>query len=197
MTTHTDGQPHTTGILWWVGRVAAWFVIFGIGVGLAVAVLIPRIGGATPYAILTGSMKPGMPPGTLVVVRPVKAEDIAIGDVVTYQLASGKPTVVTHRVVAIGVNAKGERTFTTQGDANNVVDQKPVRAAQIRGERWYSVPRLGFVNEYVSGEQRHITTLVVVSALLAYAASMLAGGLRDRRRDRGRTPVPPRERVVW
>ena len=182
MTSATVVDTNTTGSFWWITRVAAWAAILGISAVIAVSVLIPRIGGATPYAILTSSMKPGLPPGSLVVVRPVDPEDVAIGDVITYQLVSGEPTVVTHRVVGIGMNAKGERTFTTQGDANNVVDDKPVRPAQIKGELWYSVPHIGFVNKYVSGEQREMTTVVVAAGLFAYALLMLAGAVRDRRR---------------
>jgi signal peptidase len=192
MTSAADGQSQITGVLWWLVRVAAWTTILGITAVIAVSVLVPRLGGGTPYAILTASMQPDLPPGSLVVVRPVAAEDVSVGSVITYQLVSGEPTVVTHRVVGVGVNAKGERTFTTQGDANNVVDDKPVRPAQIQGELWYSVPHLGFVNRYVSGEQRHLTTMIVVVVLLGYAGTMVVGGLRDRRR----SPGPRGQRAV-
>jgi signal peptidase len=171
-----------TGPLWWLRRVVAWTVILGLAGAIAVAVVVPRIGGATPYAILTGSMRPTMPPGTLVVVRPVEPEHIGIGSVITYQLASGDPAVVTHRVVAVGINARGERVFTTQGDANNVADAKVVRPVQVRGEVWYAVPKLGFANRYLSGDQREVTTLAVAGALMAYAVWALVSGLRDRRR---------------
>ena len=46
---------------------------------------------------LTSSMEPGLPPGTLVIVKPIDPVDVRIGTVITYQLESGKPTVVTHR----------------------------------------------------------------------------------------------------
>ena len=45
----------------WVGRVVAWMVILTSLAALTVAVLVPRLGGATPYEILTGSMQPGLP----------------------------------------------------------------------------------------------------------------------------------------
>lgn len=175
-------QPaEATGPGWWVRRIAAWTVILAVGAVIAVSVLVPRLGGGTPYAILTGSMRPGLPPGTLVVVRPVAPEDVAVGDVITYQLDSGEPAVVTHRVVAVGIKADGERTFRTQGDANTGLDVEPVRPVQIRGELWYSVPHLGFVNKYVNGDQRHLATLAVAGALLAYAAVMFTSALRGRR----------------
>jgi signal peptidase len=169
-----------TGPLWWIRHVLAWIVILAIGAALVTAVLIPRIGGATPYTIATGSMRPGMPPGTLVVVKPVATNKIAVGDVVTYQLNSGESTVVTHRVVSIATNGKGERTFRTQGDANPVADPNYVRPVQIKGERWYHVRYLGYANTFVNGKERQITMIVVVSGLLLFAGYMFASDLRTR-----------------
>lgn len=177
----TARRAERFGLRGWTTRVIAWFVILGLLLVLTVSVLIPRIGGATPYTILTGSMKPGMPPGTLVVVKPVDPEDITIGTVVTYQLRSGDPTVVTHRVVSQGYSLKGELTFTTQGDANSIPDAKPVQPMQIRGERWYAVPYLGRVSNVLTNNQRQTAIVVAVVVLLGYAATMLVGSARDRR----------------
>lgn len=175
--------PSRSGrVLSFVGQVAAWSVILVVAAVLAVAVLIPRLGGATPYTILTGSMTPGMPPGTLVVVKPVPMDQIGVGTVITYQLHSGEPTVVTHRVVAVGVNALDERVFTTQGDANEAADPAPVRPVQVRGERWYAVPKLGYLNTWLNGDQRQLAVYVVAGGLGMYALWMFGSSFVDRRR---------------
>lgn len=164
----------------WVGQILAWLVILLVVAVLAVAVVIPRIAGATPYTVLTGSMQPELPPGTLVVVKPVDADEIAVGSVITYQLESGKATVVTHRVVGQGFNGKGEVQLRTQGDANDTPDQEWVRPVQIKGEVWYSVPLLGHVNNWLTGEERQVAVYVVAALLLGYAAFMLTSAARDR-----------------
>src|SRR3954471_10758595 len=87
------------GALRWVGLVLSWFVMLSVGATLLVALIVPRLAGATPYVIETGSMRPSMPPGTLVVVKPAQVGEIRAGDVMTYQVKSGESTVVTHRVV--------------------------------------------------------------------------------------------------
>jgi signal peptidase len=171
-----------SGALRWVRLVLAWVVILGIGAALLAAVVIPRLTGATPYVIETGSMRPGMPPGTLVVDRPVAADDIAVGDVITYQLNSGDPTVVTHRVVAQGITLTGQPRFRTQGDANDVADEKWVLPVQVKGERWYAIPYLGYVTSFVTEQQRGVFTGLVVVGLLGHGAVMVAGAARDRRR---------------
>ncbi len=175
----------TTG---WIGQVLAWLVILGVVVVLAAAVLVPRLAGATPYTVLTGSMEPTYPPGTLVVVKPVPFDEIAIGDVITYQRESGKDDVVTHRVVGSGNRFDGKRVLTTRGDANQVADRNPVQEVQVRGRLWYSVPYLGYVNNALSGRQRQWAVWAVSAGLVGYAAYMFVSALRDRRRAR-RTPA--------
>ena len=164
----------------WTGQIAAWIVILAMTAAITAAVLVPRIGGATPYTILTGSMRPNMPPGTLVVIKPVPIDQIGIGTVVTYQLKSGDPTVVTHRVVAVRYDGTGKRLFTTQGDANNAPDAKLVKPIQIKGRLWYRVKYLGYVNTFVNGTERQITMITVISGLLLYASYMFASDLRTR-----------------
>lgn len=147
-----------------------------------VAVVVPKLAGAQTYTVLTRSMEPGLPPGTLLVVRPTPVEDLRIGDVLTFQLESGKPTVVTHRITAIELAEDGERRFTTQGDANSVADPDPVLPVQVRGSLWYAVPYLGWVSS-IRGDDAASTWIPVVAGLVfCYAAVMVVGGVRDRRR---------------
>lgn len=179
------GDDDRDGAVRWVVRVLTWMVILGTLGVLAAAVLVPRLGGATPYTVLTSSMKPGLPPGTLVVSRPTDVDDIGIGTIVTYQLRSGEPEVVTHRVVAVRTNLRGEVEFQTQGDANSAPDASWVRPEQIRGSLWYAVPQLGRVNTMLSGHQRQIAVYGVAGALGIYAGAMFSGAAVGRLRRRG------------
>ncbi|WP_421734772.1 signal peptidase I [Cellulomonas sp.] len=163
------------------------------GMALAAAVLValvlivvPLALGATPYTVLTGSMRPSMPPGTLVVSRPVPADEIHLGDVVTYQLVSNEPGVVTHRVVGVGSTAEGERQLLTRGDANNV-DDEPVRAVQVRGVVVYSVPFLGYLNTWVGVNRPGWLLKAVAGALILYGLALVGAGVRERFR-RARVP---------
>jgi len=166
-------------------NLLAGSLVLAVGALLAVAVVVPRLVGATPYVLETGSMRPGMPPGTLVVVRPVAASRITVGSVITYQLRSGEPVVVTHRVVGTVLDVTGHRLFRTQGDANNAPDSAWVRPVQIRGQRWYAVPFVGRVTTLVTARERSWVTAGLVAFLLGYAAVMVGADLRDR----GRTEV--------
>lgn len=169
-------------------QVLAWTMILAAVAVLTVAVLVPRLAGATPYTVLTGSMSPTYPPGTLVVVKPIDAADLGVGDVITYQIESGRPEVATHRIISRGVNGKGEHWFRTQGDANGAPDPEPVRAEQVKGRVWYAVPYLGRVNDLINGQHRQLVVYGAVAMLLGYAAFMFASAARGRRRSLSEEP---------
>lgn len=174
-------EREKTGLFWWSGQLASWLAFFIVLALIAIMIVIPKLGGATAYTVLTGSMRPEFPPGSLIVVEPTDTEEIRIGDVVTYQIKSGEPEVVTHRIAAISSTLSGETQFTLRGDANNT-DDDPVRPEQIRGKLWYSVPLLGFVNSAITGQQRTWLTWIAVGGLLAYSMIMFAGAWREKQR---------------
>lgn len=162
----------------------SWLLLFAAVSLLAAVVVVPRLAGATPYTIMTSSMRPHMPPGTLVVAKTVDPATLHTGDVITYQLRSGQPDVVTHRIVGVGQDGRGERLFTMKGDNNPTTDPAPARAVQIRGKVWYSVPYIGYLNQVITGRQHIIAVYVVAGLLFAYAALMMLSAARDRRRSR-------------
>jgi signal peptidase len=171
-------------------KVSLSVALFILMLGLAaLAIVIPAVTGSTPRTVLTSSMEPTYPPGTLVIVRPIAADDVRIGDPITYQLASGKADVVTHRVIGITTNSDGERRFTLQGDNNSVPDD-PVRDEQIQGKVWYALPLLGWVNTWINGDGRAWIAPVAAVVLFGYAAGMIASGIRDRAKKR-RTAAGP------
>ena len=158
--------------------VAISLAVFLIVVALAaVLIVIPKVSGAIPLTVLTSSMEPSLPPGTLIIVRPVDVKDLRIGDVATYQISSGRPGVITHRITEVNSTSTGELSFTFKGDNNADIDSKQVVPDQIQGRVWYSVPYMGFVNNSVNGENRGWIIPVLAIGLIGYAGFMMASGL--------------------
>lgn len=186
-TPETAPAPVKEAGLWAYLRVSLSLVvlIFLVALGAAV-IVVPAATGSTPLTVLTSSMEPGLPPGTLLVVKPVEPQDIRIGDVITYQLESGKATVVTHRVIEVTKTAGGEYSFILQGDNNSQPDPNPIREVQIQGRLWYAVPYIGWVNTWVNGESRGLIVPIVAGGLFAYAAWMVVSGVRDKANKRRR-----------
>jgi signal peptidase len=179
----------TTGIGWWILQTASWMLLLSISALLIAMIGLPRITGATPYTVLTGSMRPSMPPGSLVVTKPLEAGKLKVGDAITYQIRSAEPEVVTHRIISLSQTLGGETLFTTQGDANPSPDDKPVKAAQIRGVVWYSIPLVGYVNSWLTGEQHIWAVGITVTLLLGYAVYMCISAIAESRRSKRASPA--------
>ncbi len=144
-----------------VYNACTWVLIVAVAL-LAVALVGVRVAGYTPYAILSGSMTPTYEVGSLVYVKAVPAEQIEVGDAITFVNDSAL-TVVTHRVVAIDEDA---RTFTTQGDANTMADAAPVAWENLVGRVDFSVPRLGVVANFISTTSGKFAAAAALFALL-------------------------------
>ncbi|QCU76997.1 signal peptidase I [Citricoccus sp. SGAir0253] len=173
-------------------RVPAWLHWAGQGLSLValclavlaalVLVVVPVATGSQTYSVLTSSMAPHYAPGTFIVVRPQEFRSLQVGDVITYQLASGKPDVVTHRIVSVTADQAGERMLVTQGDNNALADAEPVREVQVRGALLYAVPYVGFVANTLGQAKRAPVVTVLAFGLIGLGmASMVRGLVRDRR----------------
>ena len=139
-----------------------------------------------------------MPPGTLVIVKPIDPQDVKIGTVVTYQLYSGEADVVTHRVVSINSPSlpNEDPTFITKGDANSEPDAKAVKSVQLRGAVWYSVPYIGWVNNIVNGDMRAVVIPIVACLLFLYAGWSIVSNQIERKRKRQRAEADELEELA-
>ncbi|WP_427869142.1 signal peptidase I [Leucobacter luti] len=171
-------------------------IILSIGLIALLAIALPAAGGGRALTVLTSSMEPTLPPGTMVVTMPVRAADVKVGDVLTYQLRSGEPLLVTHRVMQRLIRVDGSTVFLTQGDNNDLPDEGFVEEVQIVGTVRYSIPYLGWVTRLFTGEVGAWTVRGVVAALFVYAGVMLLSWIRDRRRLRKLHSQPTKNSVV-
>lgn len=163
--------------------------------GLALAVLaalvlivVPRLTGSYTYTVLTSSMAPAYSPGTFLVVRPVPFDELRTGDVITYQIESGQPDVITHRVVAISATQQGKRTLITKGDNNSVKDNKPVLEVQVRGKLFYAVPHVGFLATAAATGREGLVQVIALGLIGYGVVTIVLGVVAARKRRAAGTP---------
>ena len=106
-------------------------------IGLCIPVTVPRIVGYEVYEVVSGSMDPAIPVGSVLYVKPCDLTQVAEGDVIAYQDVDG---VVAHRVV---YNRSSLGEFVTKGDANNTEDREPVKYEAVVGRVEQHIPVLG------------------------------------------------------
>ncbi|RAX47987.1 signal peptidase I [Arthrobacter sp. AQ5-05] len=164
------------------GTATSFMLLVAAALAALVLVVVPLLTGSQTYSVLTSSMKPNYGPGTLLVVNPAPYGSLKVGDVVTYQVASGRPEVITHRIVSIAADQEGHRTLVTKGDNNDVADKLPVTEVQVRGELSYAVPYAGFVANWLGTQNRGAVGRIAAAGLIGYGVFTMFRGLRARRR---------------
>lgn len=107
---------------------------------LAAVLIVPVILGYTELAVLTGSMQPTIPVGSLIYVKEVDPATLEPGDVITYRLEGD--TMVTHRVIETNLT---EGYLITQGDANEDPDGE-ITFDRIVGKMDFHLPYLGYIS---------------------------------------------------
>ncbi len=111
---------------------------------LAVLLIGPTLIGMKSMAVLSGSMEPKIPVGSIVYVEDVEPSTLQTGDVITYSISGS--TMVTHRVVEVDAE---NQSIITKGDANEVEDGAPVTFSQVVGKMKMHVPYLGYISIYI------------------------------------------------
>ncbi len=174
--------------LGWLGKAA---LLLGLAVGLVL--VVPALLGFDRYVITGGSMTGTVDKYSVVFEKQVPVDELAVGDVITYQppADSGTRSLVTHRIITIGASPDGRRVLRTQGDANPDPDPWRFELVQPTVNRMaFHVPYVGWPLIALADPQLRRLLLggpAVVIALLA--AIELAGAVR-RSLGRERTDVP-------
>lgn len=115
-------------------------ILMVVLLALAAVLIVPVILGYTELAVLTGSMQPTIPVGSLIYVKEVEPSTLQVGDVVTYRLEGD--TMVTHRVVETNPD---EGYLVTQGDANADPDGQ-ITFDRIVGKMDFHLSYLGYIS---------------------------------------------------
>lgn len=133
-----------------------------IVVGLAVLLVGVRLVSLTPYVVLSGSMEPTYPTGSLIYVKDVEPQDVKVGDPITFVLNEDL-TVATHRVVEVN---ETDGWFRTKGDANDSPDGSPVLFENLIGVPQFCIPKLGFLTDFLTHAPGMYVGWSVIAVLL-------------------------------
>jgi signal peptidase len=151
-----------------VNRMVSLLAGLAILVALAGGVLIAA--GYRFEPVLSGSMEPLMPVGSVVVVKTIPASTVQEGDVITFRHPLAPSKQITHRVV--GIRGEGPaRRYSTKGDALAKPDPWQLQLPHEVGRRATTIPHLGVVLQRLSDGRvlallAALTTLLVIAAIL-------------------------------
>jgi signal peptidase I len=126
-----------------------------------------------PRPVLSGSMEPTIPTGSLLVTKPVDVDSLDEGDVVTMHIGND---FLTHRIV--DTTAPGDpNALVTRGDANNANDA-PVQRDWVVGVPVVSVPYVGQVLVWSQSGTGMLGVLLTPLLLMLAGAGLRSGAGR-------------------
>ncbi|MCD6468326.1 MAG: signal peptidase I [Thermoplasmata archaeon] len=129
-------------------------------------VFIPVMQGSTHFLIvLSGSMRPAIHPGDIVVSSYVKPKDVKVGDVITFTDEGNTKNYVTHRVVEV-LSEHGVIYYKTKGDANENPDMRLVKSTRLVGHVAFTIPYLGYLPVFAKTFTGFFTLVILPGILI-------------------------------
>ena len=122
---------------------------------------VPRFFGITPDIVLSGSMEPSIPTGSICFVdRKADKYEVEANDIISYKLSND--ALILHRVFAF--DDKGN--YITKGDANDDQDLAPVSPEQFVGKAVFAVPYIGYAVEALQQREALIAIATIIAMLI-------------------------------
>ena len=151
----------------WLGNIV---LILAVLV-LMFVLIVPLVFSGMVAIVLSSSMEPNMPVGSLAVTMPVAPEEVMVGDIITFSPWWDPKVTISHRVVEI-LNEERLR-FHTKGDASEEPDPWVVPGTQATGRVVFNIPYLGYV---ANSAILYVRTWWGVAFLVVLPSVLLIGG---------------------
>lgn len=152
-------------------------VIVSLVVLLAFLLIGVRLFGIEPYTVLSGSMEPEYPTGSLIYVVDTDTADIEVNDVITFKLDGG--STATHRIIELVPDDDDPTViyYRTKGDNNDIPDGSLVEADRVIGKPVFCIPLLGFLAAYIQQPPGSVVAITVAVVLIVFV--MMADVITD------------------
>lgn len=126
------------------------------------------VGGFRIFTIVSESMKGEYDIGDMIVTKNFKAEDLKIGDNVTYlgEVGTLKNKVITHKIIDIKKN-KDEYRITTKGIANIIPDPE-IGYSQIYGKVICKLAILSKLSKLMNNKSIFYALFMTVGIIISY-----------------------------
>lgn len=140
--------------------IAAFFVV----VLLSISISFDLLSHFDFLVISSGSMKPALAIGDLVVVNG-QPKQIQKNDIITFKDPHGSEFFITHRVVSVQYD-NPNIFFQTKGDANKSIDDWHVEPKDVRGKVILAFPFVGYALEFAKTFSGFVILIIIPSVIV-------------------------------
>lgn len=126
------------------------------------------------YSVLSGSMEPRIPLGSVILVVPSK--EYKAGDVITFGAETDRTKTVTHRIVDVSRDIDlGKVSYRTKGDANDSVDMELIDSGRVIGKVVFHLPLLGYAVAFAQTQMGLILLIIIPATIIIYSELVSIG----------------------
>ncbi len=139
---------------------------------LAILLVGVKLFGINVLTILSPSMEPKYPTGSLIYLVDVDPSDLKVGDVITFKISDS--TTATHRIKEIVPDESDSSIvrFRTKGDNNDTYDGKLVEFSEVQGKAVFCIPLLGYLAMYIQTRTGSIVAIAVSLAVIMFVLTV-------------------------
>lgn len=128
------------------------------------------------YTVLTGSMEPAIPTGSLVLGFPIDSTQLNPGDIITFASPDEPGKQIIHRIRSVKT-ADNQTYFLTKGDNNDSLDNWQIYPPQIFSRAYFYIPQIGYLASQSKSPLGFVATvgLPAVFLLFMYVRQIVQG----------------------
>lgn len=154
---------------------------------LAILIVGVKAVGIDVLIVLSPSMEPDYPTGSLIYLVDVDPAELKEGDVITFRLTES--TTGTHRIAerVPDENDPDIIRFRTKGDNNPDYDTNLVEFEQVEGKVIFCIPYLGILAKSIQSPPGTYIALGVALAIILFVMAVDAV-TNDKKRQKGENP---------
>jgi signal peptidase len=142
-------------------------LITGVIVAVVAGASLPSLFGYHPMVVTSGSMTPGIQVGDVVLIKDIPADQIAVGDIITFTQQDGEG-MTTHRVHSLK-EIDGDTWIQTKGDANADPDPDLTSAKAVYGKVHRQIPAIGPAMLFAATPRGKLVLLGIPALLMVFS----------------------------
>jgi len=120
------------------------------------------------YSVLSGSMEPQIPLGSVIVTVP--QSEYKEGDIITFGAETDRTKTVTHRILEISRDIDlGKISYRTKGDANESADMELIDSGRVIGKVVFHLPYLGYGVAFAQTQLGLILLIIIPATIIIYS----------------------------
>jgi signal peptidase len=142
-------------------NIITWVIMGVLGLAILGMLFVYISPSYDMFYVKTGSMRPDINPGDLVITGKVGGlftGSLAVGKVIAFKDSNA---TVTHRIYAIEGGM-----LRTKGDANEDPDEHLLPVSSVLGIYMFKIPYLGYINGFVSKKTGWFFVIIIPTLLL-------------------------------